>query len=340
MNETELESKLEKAWQLLEDEEVADATALAETLNKADPESSDVMLLLAGCAREAGDTAGAVTWLGRAAEADPEWPTPSMWMAELLARDPERLEEALTFAKTAVELSEEEDEYVDALALKAGIEVDLDRIAAARKTLSELPSGDVLSDQPELALEVAHLFLAVDDAAEAKRRIDGLVRTAPDWADAWHAQGIACESLSDEDGKRKAFLETLMLDKQEPDDRLLSDEQIEEEAEKALDFLPAKTRPLLQNVPIILADFPAKKDVADGMDPRTLGVFVGDGYSGGTTLTGAAPTLTQIIIFRRNLERIAEDPDELREELVQTLLHETGHFFGMSEADLKAVGLD
>jgi predicted Zn-dependent protease with MMP-like domain len=50
--------------------------------------------------------------------------------------------------------------------------------------------------------------------------------------------------------------------------------------------------------------------------------------------------LTQILLFRKNLERMAIDPEDLREQIRITLLHETGHFFGMSEDDLADVGLD
>ena len=36
---------------------------------------------------------------------------------------------------------------------------------------------------------------------------------------------------------------------------------------------------------------------------------------------------------------MAETEDELLDEIRTTLLHETGHFFGMSEEDLDEVGL-
>jgi predicted Zn-dependent protease with MMP-like domain len=55
---------------------------------------------------------------------------------------------------------------------------------------------------------------------------------------------------------------------------------------------------------------------------------------------GGQPGLTQIVLFRRNIERIAGSPEELRDEVRKTLLHETGHFFGMDEAALEGVGLD
>ena len=54
---------------------------------------------------------------------------------------------------------------------------------------------------------------------------------------------------------------------------------------------------------------------------------------------GGQPGLTQIVLVRRTIERGAEDEDELREEIRTTLLHETGHFFGLDEAELEGAGL-
>ena len=75
-----------------------------------------------------------------------------------------------------------------------------------------------------------------------------------------------------------------------------------------------------------------------GVDPRSLGLFSGTAFPDVSHL-GGQPGLTQILIFRRNLERIVASDDELREEVRTTLLHETGHFFGMDEGELGEVGL-
>jgi predicted Zn-dependent protease with MMP-like domain len=91
-------------------------------------------------------------------------------------------------------------------------------------------------------------------------------------------------------------------------------------------------------VPIIVAELPAEADVAGGLDPRALGLFTGTAYPD-MPHVGGQPGLTQIVLFRRNIERVAEDEDELREELRVTLLHETGHFFGLDEAELEGAGL-
>ena len=40
-----------------------------------------------------------------------------------------------------------------------------------------------------------------------------------------------------------------------------------------------------------------------------------------------------------NLERFADDEETLRDELRMTLLHETGHFFGLDDDALEAQGM-
>ena len=62
-------------------------------------------------------------------------------MAEILSESPEGQTEALRHAKRAVDLAEEEDEFLGALGCKAAIEVELGRLAEARKTFPPDPSG-------------------------------------------------------------------------------------------------------------------------------------------------------------------------------------------------------
>jgi predicted Zn-dependent protease with MMP-like domain len=76
--------------------------------------------------------------------------------------------------------------------------------------------------------------------------------------------------------------------------------------------------------------------VQDGLDPRLLGLFSGPSMTEG----GDAPSLQQITLYARNLERAAATIEDLEEEVRITLLHETGHFFGLDEDGLAELGLD
>jgi predicted Zn-dependent protease with MMP-like domain len=335
----EPDAALDAAWEALEAGDVADARRRASRL---EADAPDTLLLLAACAREEGDAAQALELLRRAAEGDPEWATPELWIAELLATQPETMEEAQRHAERALDLAEEEDEYLSALALKAGLEAELGELDEAKRTLSDLPPPDVVLGDIPLALEIAELHQAVGDADVAVARLKTLTAAHPDDADAWYALGCAAAELEDEGQMREAWKRTWALDAAPRDDgegdSRLDDETVSAVAERALAELPDRARALLRDVPIIVAELPAEADVATGLDPRALGLFTGTAYPD-MPHVGGQPGLTQIVLFRRNIERVAEDEAELLEELRVTLLHETGHFFGLDEAELEGAGL-
>src|SRR6185312_6409654 len=337
---SEVDPRVEAAWQALEAGDVAEARRRAAALDAGSPEA---LLLLAACFREEGEDAEAAAALRRAAAADPEWATPELWLAEILASDPQATEEALDHAERALDLAEEEGEYLSAVALKAGLEVELGETEAAKETLDDLPPPEVRLDDLDLALEIADLHLAVGDPETARARLRVLCEASPGSADAWHTLGAAAEELGDEEEQRSAWKRAWTLDAApgaaDAEDERLPEAEVAAVAESALGELPARARALLEGIPIVIAELPAEADVDAGFDPRALGLFSGTAYGEGGTGLGGHPGLTQILLFRRNLERAARDEEELREEIRTTLLHETGHFFGLSDAALDELGL-
>jgi predicted Zn-dependent protease with MMP-like domain/Flp pilus assembly protein TadD len=331
---------LDAAWNALDAGDVATARRRAERL---DPNAPETLLLLAACCRQEDDSAQAIELLRRASKADPEWATPELWMAELLAALPETTEEALRHVERALDLAEEEEEYLSALALKAGLEAELGEVDEAKRTLADLPPPDVALGDPALALEIADLHMALGDAEIARDRLRTLTTAEPELADAWHALGCAAADLGEEREMRSAWKRAWSLDAapgaREAEPATLTEDQVGAVAEQALGELPERARALLRDVPVVVAEIPAEADVDGGLDPRALGLFSGTAYPDISNM-GGQPGLTQIVLFRRNLERIAGSPEELRDEVRKTLLHETGHFFGMDEADLEGVGLD
>ena len=54
---------------------------------------------------------------------------------------------------------------------------------------------------------------------------------------------------------------------------------------------------------------------------------------------GGVPHLEAIFLFQRNIERMAYSSEDVEHEIHITLVHEAGHFFGLSEEQLEAMGL-
>ena len=133
--------------------------------------------------------------------------------------------------------------------------------------------------------------------------------------------------------------------------RRLTDEQrqaFDELLERVIDELPDELRELLEEVPLVVEDFPSAKLLRDlDMDPEFDDLC---GLHSGIALTdrsveqsGTLPD--QMMIFRRPIMSMVgvsnprgKHRDALAEEIRITLLHEMGHHFGLDEEDLEQLG--
>ncbi len=110
------------------------------------------------------------------------------------------------------------------------------------------------------------------------------------------------------------------------------------EVAETLAGLPEPLRVRANDLPVSYEHAPSPALQSDGIEPDTLGLFVGEEYAEtGQTL---APLPAQIILFLDNLWDFAEgDPGVYREEVQATYLHELGHYLGLDELDLDDRGL-
>ncbi len=160
-----------------------------------------------------------------------------------------------------------------------------------------------------------------------------------DRADLQHLIGLACEELGDREGMAAAWLETLRLDRESDDDtRALGAPEFERVVGDALDELPPAVLDHLRNVPVIADERPSAEMVADGTDPRLLGLFHGVPMPDESTL--GPSSVGTIHLFARNIEAVCADEADLREQIRVTVLHETAHYFGFDEDGLRRLGLD
>jgi len=112
-----------------------------------------------------------------------------------------------------------------------------------------------------------------------------------------------------------------------------------EEIDRVLKSLPRPLRQKAQAVPITLEPVPGPDLVKDGLEPDTLGLFVGDAYSEFLQASDNVPS--QIILFLENIwEYTHHDTRDYREEVRVTYLHELGHYLGLDEDDLCIRELD
>lgn len=112
-----------------------------------------------------------------------------------------------------------------------------------------------------------------------------------------------------------------------------------EEVEAILAALPAALRERAAALPVTFQRRPNPSQCADGLEPDTLGLFIGPEM--GDELSTLSPIPPQIILFLVNLWELAEaNPEVYRQEVHTTYLHELGHYLGLDEDDLVDRGLE
>ncbi len=213
----------------------------------------------------------------------------------------------------------------------------------AAKTLDELERM-VGPDHGGL-LQLRGLLAWDLEGPEAARPLLERARTAsPADADVHHALALLAEETGERAAMIEGFLKVRELD--EAADQAAGRGKpreidfIEREAEAALSRLPDDLRAPLENVPIILEDRPSRDLVAEGFDPRSLGLFDGIEQAGEADPEAPLRAPTRIVLYTMNLLAAFPDRAVLAEQIETTLFHEIGHYFGLDEDGVAALGLE
>lgn len=113
----------------------------------------------------------------------------------------------------------------------------------------------------------------------------------------------------------------------------------ETEIHRLLPTLPPPVRAAAAEIPVAYLPRPDAPLLRDGIEPDTLGLFVGSALDEDPGL--ADPLPPEILLFLSNIWDHAEQslPDYL-EEIRITYLHELGHYLGLDETDLLHRDLD
>jgi len=106
---------------------------------------------------------------------------------------------------------------------------------------------------------------------------------------------------------------------------------------EALETIPRELRDQLENVAFMVEDEPSDlPEEWEEEDQDLLGLYHGISRKDrGFWYGNALPD--RILIYRKPLERISRNLQELRENIRQTVIHEVGHYFGFDEEELRAL---
>jgi len=109
---------------------------------------------------------------------------------------------------------------------------------------------------------------------------------------------------------------------------------------EAVRDLPAEFRNKLENVVIIVEDYPSEglmKQMGLSPDDTLFGLYEGVPLTErGFFEQPLHPD--RILIFQKAIEEECDSPEEIKEELKTTLVHEVAHFFGIDDDYLEELG--
>src|SRR3990167_2861262 len=114
--------------------------------------------------------------------------------------------------------------------------------------------------------------------------------------------------------------------------------QFEQLVEAGLGAIPVKFRKLMDNVEIVIADYPSFEQITKmelKKHQSLFGLYEGIPQTKrGHNYSGVLPD--KITIFQKVIEYYARDDETVKEMVKDTIWHEIAHHFGMNEAEVRA----
>ena len=115
----------------------------------------------------------------------------------------------------------------------------------------------------------------------------------------------------------------------------VSEEEFETLVERAMEQLPTEFARLLDNIVVVVEDQPDSellREMGMAEDEDLLGLYFGVPLAERESSYSALPD--QVVLYRRPLVRVSRNRRQLIREVRDTLVHELGHYFGLSDEEM------
>ncbi|MBE7553930.1 MAG: metallopeptidase family protein [Anaerolineales bacterium] len=117
-------------------------------------------------------------------------------------------------------------------------------------------------------------------------------------------------------------------------------EEFEQLVIQALEDLPDFFKEQLQNVDVVVADWPSEAELRSvGLQPGQLlfGLYHGIPLTKRSSHYGLVLP-DKITIYRLSIEQVCRTPEEVMQRVQRTVKHELAHHFGISDDRLRELG--
>lgn len=176
---------------------------------------------------------------------------------------------------------------------------------------------------------------------EARETLEPLTLEEFDEPMVYYMLGCLAERRGEDEAARRFFETAHRLS---PEEFAIPTAMSEEEAtsvyEQCMAELPDQIAWHIKDVPIFVSPLPSDELIQSfepPLDPLLLGVFLG--APRGTPESSWASDQPRILLFHKNIAKLAGDFETVDDELRKTLFHEVGHYLGFDEDQLEEMGL-
>jgi predicted Zn-dependent protease with MMP-like domain len=118
--------------------------------------------------------------------------------------------------------------------------------------------------------------------------------------------------------------------------------EFEKIVEQAFEKLPEKFKEAVDNVGIVVEDYPSDEIVKKMKLPskyHLLGLYQGVPYPHRGTWYGMSPVIPdKISLYQMNIESLCRTKENIEKKIIEVLIHEIGHYFGMTEDEIRKAG--
>ncbi len=112
--------------------------------------------------------------------------------------------------------------------------------------------------------------------------------------------------------------------------------KLESLVDEALTSLPRKFRERIENLAVIVEERPPRRRSSRASAGQLLGLYHGVPLKDRGSYYGNIPP-DVIVIYQEPIERISASDEEVKERIREVVFHEVGHYFGLSERDLRDI---
>jgi Flp pilus assembly protein TadD len=264
----QLSAHLDRGWDLAQRGDVRGAEASARRAIELNPSSPESYNLLGFVSALDGDCSEAIEAYQQAVMLDDTYVEAMLNAAELLVHPLGDFDEAILLCSQVLDITEFEDEILDAKLLQLEANLSKGDEARARKVLASLPAGEYKDPTHNYLAGRAHFELGDFDRAEVL--LDAALQAEAQQPEALYYRGLLYEQRGDMKAASMMYLHVreglLALG---PPPWVPDPETLLMLTEKAVSELSGPAADMLRDASVFIVDLPGPEMVVDGVDVQT-----------------------------------------------------------------------